>query len=253
MAVATPVLERQTLQNQSAELSADELHNSQIKENYKRLINPELNINEVRGRTVEPEVREQPVVDRRVTVIQPERTARQSILQPRQQVQAEQTVARTVAQPAQPYLVTNARADADIFRADSPVNQRRAFVEETAVAAVAEDDESDDLRPTSTTIQYRTLSEERHAAKAAEEREGHILGKRDKIIIATFISVVVALFVLVIVNSAVIAGLNGELSAIESGVAAASEMLSAVNSQIQAATSMENIAQYALSHGLILL
>ena len=253
MAVATPVLERQTLQNQSAELSADEMHNSQIKENYKRLINPELNINEVRGRTVESEVTEQPVAERRESIVQPEISARQSILQPRRQVQPEQSAARTVIRPAQPYLVTNARADADIFRADSPVNQRRAYVEETSVASAAEEDESEDLRPTSTTIQYRTLSEERQAARAAEEREGHILGKRDKIIIATFISVVVALFVLVIVNSAVIAGLNGELSAIESGVAAASEMLSAVNSQIQAATSMENIAEYALSHGLILL
>ena len=70
---------------------------------------------------------------------------------------------------------------------------------------------------------------------------------------ATFISVVVALFVLVIVNSAVIAGLNSELAAIESGVASARETLQNVTAQIDFATSAENIADYALSHGMYLL
>ncbi len=249
MAVATPVLDRQILQKQS-EMSADELHNSQIKEKYKRLIDPELNINEVRGGVVAPEKSEQTAEVNRTSILRPAQ-------QPVQQSRPAQTAQNIVRpeQNAQSYFVTNARADADIFRADSAINQRRIVATE-APSVAADDIEDEDLRPTSTTIQYKTLAESDRLitkTKAAEESESHILGKREKVIIATFISVVVALFILVIVNSAVIAGLNSELSVIQDGVTAAREMLSEVNSQIQAATSMENIALYAQTHGLTLL
>lgn len=249
MAVATPVLERKNMQNQSAEISADELHNMQIKENYKRLINPELNINELRGRTAQPEAQEQTASDRRTSILRPERPAQESS---GRAVYTAQTVeSAPAAKNAQPYLVTNARADAEIFRADSPVNQRRTIVAEVSAAAVDED-ENEDLRPTETTIQYRTYAEQnRHAAKAVKEEETHILGKREKIIIATFISVVVALFILVIVNSAVIAGLNSELSVIQDSVVAARESLADINSQIWSAISEESINAFAQAHNMI--
>ena len=253
MAVATPVLERQTLQIQKqAELTADELHNAQIKENYKRLINPELSINEVRGRVVAPEKQPEPPV-------QPSsfEARRASILQ--QPARQEQPVRRFVSAPAaqpvrqaQPYLVTNARADAEIFRADSAVNRRFAAVPEMT-AAPADEDENEDLRPTSTTIQYKTVVDSgKNAVKSAAHEEAPLLGKREKIIIATFISVVVALFILVIVNSAVIAGLNSELALMEQDVTAATQTLGEVDSLIDDATGAENIAEFAQSHGMVL-
>lgn len=266
MAVATPVLERQTYSKQ-AEMSADELHNAKIKENYKRLINPELNIREVKGDTVAPENTEQSYNAqsfdaRRASILNAQaasasRTAAQPVQNAGYARQA-QIVRPAEAQPAQaePYLVRNARADADIFRADSIINQRRvasAPVQAVAVAPV-EEDEDEDLRPTRTTIQYKTAAEsDRYAAKAVSEKETHVIGKREKIIIATFISVVAALFILVIVNSAVIAGLSNEVAVMQSGVEAARVMLDNVNSQINSATSLENIANYALSHGMYLL
>ena len=239
MAVATPVLEREPLQKQQ-EMSADELHNSQISENYKRLINPELTLRQVRS-----------------GVIAPEKPAEPAASQPTSAPVAESV--RTAA-PSQPYLVQNARADSDIFRADSPVNMRRQEVVAGAVEApakapvVVEEEEDEDLRPTMTTIQYRTRTESGYSKpKAAEESESaHVLGKREKVIIATFISVVVALFILVIVNSAVIAGLNSELAVIEGNVAIARQTLQEVTARIDAATSAENIALFAQSHGLIL-
>ena len=251
MAVATPVLERQTLQNKSAEMSADELHNLQIKENYKRLINPDLGINELRGRVTAAEECEQTVSDRRASILQPAKQAGQPVVERRQSaVQAQPASASAAAAPARPYLVTNARADADIFRADSPVNRQRATFAETSVAAV-EEDENEDLRPTDTTIQYRTYAEaDRHAAKTVRE-ETHILGKREKIIIATFISVVIALFILVIVNSAVIAGLNSELSVIQDGVSVARDALADVSSQIESVISEENINAFAQAHNMV--
>ncbi len=235
MAVATPVLERETLQKNerreyASAMTADELHNAQIKENYKRLINPDFGMNEVRGRTVAPETKEE--------------------VKPSAFERVFESAATRVEQ--RPYLVQNARADADIFRADSPVNQQRAAV---APRAMTENDEeeNEDLRPTNTTIQYRT-AEENNATevKVTSSAKTSVIGKREKIIIATFISVVVALFILVIVNSAVIAGLNNDLYAIQDGINTARGALAGVNSQIDAATSFEKVAEFAASHGLIL-
>lgn len=258
MAVATPVLERQTYSKQ-AEMSADELHNAKIKENYKRLINPEFDIKDMKGEASAPQTREQAIESLRASILrQPAREADPAPVfgedlsstdyaRPAQQAQATQ---------AQPYLVTNARADADIFRADSVINRRNATVAPAQAVApsMVEEDEDEDLRPTRTTIQYKTAAEsDRYAARVEAESRTHVLGKREKIIIATFISVVAALFILVIVNSAVIAGLNGEVFAMQSGVESARVMLENVSSQISSATSLENIADYALSHGMYLL
>ena len=268
MAVATPVLERQTLQQQSA-VSSDELHNAQIKENYRRLMDPSLDGNGAKGVNAAVS-KEQAIEDLRASILrhpkpvqQPvvQEPVRQQYAQPVQPIQPVQVVDAVQSvqpvqpvQPAQPYLVTNARADSEIFRADSPINQCRAAITE-APEAVIEDDDNEDLRPTMTTIQYKNMSESEKRdvrAMAAEQRNKHVLEKRDKIIIAAFISVVVALFVLVIVNSAVIAGLNSELSVMQNNLAVASQALDNVNSQISNITSLENIALYAQANGLIL-
>lgn len=272
MAVATPVLERQTIQPQ-ADISSDALHNAQIKENYRRLMDPNFGTDNSKGSTAamskeqaledlrasilrhskpaQPEIAQAPV--RQAEYVQPV-TVRPVVEQPVVQQPVMQQPAMVQAeQPAQPYLVTNARADAEIFRADSPVNQR--FVNPAQAPVVIDEEENEDLRPTMTTIQYKNMteSEKREVrAIAAEQRNKRVLSGRDKAIIATFISVVVALFVLVIVNSAVIAGLNSELSIIENNINTVSWALDNVNAQIDSITSLENIALYAQANGLVM-
>lgn len=267
MAVATPVLERQTIQPQ-ADISSDALHNAQIKENYRRLMDPNFGTDNSKGSTAAMS-KEQALEDLRASILRHSKPAQPEIAQaPVRQAEyvqpvtvrpvVEQPVVQQPAmvqaeQPAQPYLVTNARADAEIFRADSPVNQR--FVNPVQAPVVIDEEENEDLRPTMTTIQYKNMteSEKREVrAIAAEQRNKRVLSGRDKAIIATFISVVVALFVLVIVNSAVIAGLNSELSIIENNINTVSWALDNVNAQIDSITSLENIALYAQANGLVM-
>ncbi|MGN0818308.1 MAG: hypothetical protein ACI4L9_04995 [Candidatus Coproplasma sp.] len=233
MAVATPLLERE--KNQSAEvrttysplMSADELHNSKIKENYRRLVDPDFYLNEDRGGSAE-----------------------QAVSQPAVVSAPAYNRIEEVVRPAEPYLVRNARADAEIFRADSAVNQRSAVV---TASSDAEEEESEDLRPTQTTIQYRTVGESNATrTETRMQAKERILGKREKIIIATFVSVVLALFVLVIVNSVIISNLNGDLSSIQQGIDTARGALAGVNAEISALVSPDNIAQFAQSHGLVL-
>ena len=267
MAVATPVLERQTIQPQ-ADISSDALHNAQIKENYRRLMDPNFGTDNSKGSTAAMS-KEQALEDLRASILRHSKPAQPEIAQaPVRQAEyvqpvtvrpvVEQPVVQQPAmvqaeQPAQPYLVTNARADAEIFRADSPVSQR--FVNPAQAPVVIDEEENEDLSPTMTTIQYKNMteSEKREVrAIAAEQRNKRVLSGRDKAIIATFISVVVALFVLVIVNSAVIAGLNSELSIIENNINTVSWALDNVNSQIDSITSLENIALYAQANGLVM-
>lgn len=267
MAVATPVLERQIIQPQ-ADISSDALHNAQIKENYRRLMDPNFGTDNSKGSTAAMS-KEQALEDLRASILRHSKPAQPEIAQaPVRQAEyvqpvtvrpvVEQPVVQQPAmvqaeQPAQPYLVTNARADAEIFRADSPVNQR--FVNPAQAPVVIDEEENEDLRPTMTTIQYKNMteSEKREVrAIAAEQRNKRVLSGRDKAIIATFVSIVVALFVLVIVNSAVIAGLNSELSIIENNINTVSWALDNVNAQIDSITSLENIALYAQANGLVM-
>ncbi len=259
MAVATTVLERQTTQKQSAEISADEMHNAKIRENYARLINPELNIKEVREGATESAKRTVEV--QRASILQPQ--ASQPVRQEQYIHQAAQPAQAVYAQPAaapvrpaqqaQPYLVQSARTDSALFRADSVINRRRAETVAEAPQPVVEDEENEDLVPTRTTIQYKTYGESNIAeTKVAAESRTPMIGKREKVIIATFIAIVATLLVLVIVNSAVIAGLNSEIALLGGELGSASQVLEDVTSQIGAITSPENIANYAQLHGLYL-
>lgn len=142
--MAVAVLERdvQTLEKEEAtsrikvnsgfntRMSEDEQHNAKIGEIYARLINSDANVDEVLGRSQE---------------------------------------AAKVSAPkdifAKPYLVENARADSAIWRADSPVNRKVSEMQLQMAAADAEE-ENEDLRPTSTTIQYKTTRSKRLLKRA---------------------------------------------------------------------------------------
>lgn len=200
MAVDTPVLERRTTELTRAktpyavptrsEYEAEDVHNARIKENYARLINPNNNIEDVFA-TATP-VREEAVVAQPVQA---------------QPVQAE------------PYLVQNARADAAIFRADNPINQR--FV---ADATVVNEEDSEDLRPTAATIQYRTVDCVAEPEEQTSER--FKLSKKQKTTIIALAAVIVSLIVLIIINSTVIANLNADIANLNSNIVG-------INSDIQ--------------------
>jgi cell division protein FtsL len=236
MAVTTPILERevkltdngiQQKSTNSTQATYEELHNARIRDNYARLINPNFKIEDL---FAEPSVEE---------VKAPEKAA---------------VVTEQVAQPAaKPYLVENARADAAIFRADSAVNRKVSNVAPAATTQ-SEEEENEDLRPTGTTIQYQTI---KNSGKVTvqdnkSESKDFVFGKREKIIVAVFISVVVALFALVIINSAIIANLNNDISAIQNSLTTVRGALAGVNGEIATLTSPENIAQFAEQHNLVL-
>lgn len=208
MSVAAPVLEREvsvrenTVSESGFErsvFSADERHNAQIGSVYARLINPECTIEDVIG----------------------EHASNYS---------AEK--AEEIPAPA-PYLVTNARADSDLFRADSPVNRIQA--EPVRAEEADSEEENEDLRPTQTTIQYKTAGVVKTEEHGKIENAGAVksrLSKKEKVTIAIVVAVIVALFVLIIVNSAIITNLNSDLSLLQSSLATAKASYSGVSDEV---------------------
>lgn len=210
MAVATPVLERTKVDERRAYRPAIKLteaeHNARISSAYKMLIDPKCNTDQVLGRTAVQEY-----VPEREEVVAPARVAEI------------------------PAMVQSARTNAAIFRADSPVNQRA--VQSAAIVAEAEtEEENEDLRPTQTTIQYRTkgvqasVEEGKITNVGAEKRTG--LGKKEKIVIAVVVSVIVAILALIIINSAVISSINSEISSLQSSLTTVKATYNGVNDQI---------------------
>jgi len=203
------------------QMSADEQHNAQISEIYARLISSTANVDEVLGRT------QQPVAP-----------------QTRKELFSE------------PYLVENARADSAIFRADSPVN-RKVTDMQPVMAAEDSEEENEDLRPTSTTIQYKTYGVKKTDEEGkveitnAEKRAG--LSKKEKIIIAAVVSIIIAMFVLIIVNSAVISGINADLGSLQSSLTTVKASYAGVSDEVNdlMSSASENAKEFALSLGMI--
>lgn len=225
MAVLAPVLERKlnTEENVTAEesrnvnMSADERHNSRIKVNYAKLINPDTTVGDI---------------------IYKETAQQQKVAEP--------------VMEQRPFLVENARADAEIFRADSVINRKQAEVN-----VFAEEEENEDLRPTATTIQYKTQKASRVVIDdkiSNKQTKTSKLAKRDKIIIAVALLVIVALFVLVVVNSAVLSNLNSEISYLQSDLATAqsnyTEVLQDKTSYLDEQNLVQVVSDFATQIGM---
>ncbi len=222
MAVDTPELERITVENRARvcsvpsrlDILAEEEHNARIKDRYRRLINPENKIEDVFGR------QEAPVAYEQLTV-----------------APAMQTPAQYESVSSSIYRVENARADSVIFRADSLVNNKGAelSVAQPDVDVAPVEEESEDLRPTPTTIQYQTVGAENEQQKVsfASDSKGRVFGKREKIIVAVFVAVVVALLVLVVVNASIIANLNTEIAHVQDSITTVRGALAGVNSTVE--------------------
>lgn len=297
MAVATPVIERRTY-NQSIEsearsagMTADELHNARMKDNLARLLNPE---NKIKDVVASIDADGTQIIQAAPEAVQaPERSVAPSVVygadgiiaRPASAVQTPAAEAPAYApahSAAQPvYVVKNARANADIFRADSPVNRpaqayastpAQAYEAARAMAAAnaapaTEEEENEDLRPTPTTIQYQTIGadgtviinsaartmQEGEIARPAEREEPAkiSLTKRDKVIIGVIVSLILAVFVLIIVNSAIISGLNSEIAAYEGMVSDVQSQYAAVAEDLEELTSYDNIYNVAIENGWI--
>lgn len=302
MAVATPVIERRFSQqiNEREErggMNADELHNARMKDNLARLLNPEYKIKDVvasidtdgsqviKSAAPAADVSAQPAAPAQLYeangIIARRAPAQQEYGQPVQSAPVYQQPAQSAAQPV--YMVKNARANADIFRADSPVNRpaqayaptpaqayaaaRSMAAAQAAPAVMPAEEESDDLRPTATTIQYQTISadgtaiagrtrtmQEGEIARPAEREESESkinLTKRDKIIIGVIVGLILAVFVLIIVNSAIISNLNSDISQLEGMADTARAAYESAYSEVENVTSYENVYNVALEQGWI--
>lgn len=302
MAVATPVIERRFSQqiNEREErggMNADELHNARMKDNLARLLNPEYKIKDVvasidtdgsqviKSAAPAADVSAQPSAPAQLYeangIIARRAPAQQEYVQPVQSAPVYQQPAQSAAQPV--YMVKNARANADIFRADSPVNRpaqayaptpaqayaaaRSMAAAQAAPAVMPAEEESDDLRPTATTIQYQTISadgtaiagrtrtmQEGEIARPAEREESESkinLTKRDKIIIGVIVGLILAVFVLIIVNSAIISNLNSDISRLEGMADTARAAYESAYSEVENVTSYENVYNVALEQGWI--
>ena len=232
MAVAAPVLERRTATEErtsrvyNAAPITDEEHNSRIRQNYARLINPENKIDAALDRAPVEAV-ETPVAEERKISY------------------------------AQPAFVENARADADIFHAHSEINLRLAAQQKLSAEMSSDEEEDEDLRPTLTTIQYKTtgvknsVEEGKIENTGVEKRAG--LSKRDKIIIASIVGVILVMLILVIVNSAVLSNINGDVSSLQSSLATLKGSYEGVKDEINPwlALTEEDIANIAKELGWI--
>lgn len=240
MSVAAPVLERK-LSTQTE----DEIHNSRIGENYARLISGE-GIG-VRAQRTEAARREEPVA-------KPVNAA--SAVETPAQASAQAPAAQPVYNE-EPYLIRNARADSPIFRADNAIYKRLFAQSEMAVDEDKEEEENEDLRPTPTTIQYKTTDSKKTVEEgvitneSAEKRFS--LSKRDKIIIAVVISVIVALFALIIINSAIISGINNDLNSLQSSLSTVKAAYTGVSDEISSFTDniAEHVREFAEQAGMI--
>lgn len=248
MAVATPIIERKISRqvSENAGMTADELHNARMGNNLARLLNPEYKIKDIVA-SIDAEGSD---------VVAAAPAAEQQVQSPAPARQYDKGIIARRAPAQEVYTVKNARADADIFRADSAVNRISA-------QAPAEE-ENEDLRPTPTTIQYQTISadgtaiagrsramHEGEISRTADEGKSIRLTKRDKIVLGVIVGLILAVFVLIIVNSAVISNLNSDIEYFEGRVEGARAAQSQVAAELEELTSDDHILEVAEDMGWI--
>ena len=263
MATGLPVLEREKTREESAELKAygklsgrDEsremtedqkaLHfNARISENYQKLINPDF-------KSAEEIAVEAPV-------FMPQQQA-QSAFMPERQAES--------AYVQQPAAAPERARVSDIFRADSPIRSAGLdFAEPTVYAEPAEApsepvqefapqeqfyaEETEDLRPTATTIQYRSDLFENEKQTVSEEKKRYSLTAKGKLLMAVYALVVVVILALIIVNTSVLRTLDQDVAAQEARLSEVMAEQSDVQSYIDEITSDDYIISWAEDNGFV--
>jgi cell division protein FtsL len=264
---------------QNARVQQDELHNAQIKENYARILNPEFKreqISEIKPSAFAPDTvvantqtayptYAQPVSAQTATpYAQPAvspytQPAASPYTQPAShfvQPVAPQTTAKygyeqTAA--ARPVAAQNtdmtatrpfsARADSDIFRADSDIN--RVVYNDDISTPVEDmqrdgemDEEDEDLMPTATTRQYKT---QQAAQNSQQENKGFALNKKEKIMIGCFISLVILLFTVIIINSAIISSMSEGVVKLQNTYETVQDTYQSLQQDVKEAQQAENV------------
>ncbi|MBE7089048.1 MAG: hypothetical protein E7370_06020 [Clostridiales bacterium] len=260
MAVATPVLEKRinTVMPEVekaysvSSFEQDAIHNANIKDNFARLMNPQNKAADALGRVQQAQQSVQPAAPSAVS------SSANIIYSAQPIINAQPAVApqpQIVAQPAvsnSPYLVKDARADAAIFRADSEINRARnatPIIPSAQVVDYTEEEEDENLRPTATTIQYKTA--EKTLKEVRVENTSNSLSKKEKVIIGTFVGIVVMLFALIIINAAIISSLTADLSNLNNSLATLQSTAAQVQEQVEEASNPANVYEYAMQNGMV--
>ncbi len=240
--MAVAVVEREQINSVGALKKADEAHNARIKNNYAMLINPDTKIDDLLCREEASVAAAAPAVN-----FAPAAPA----------VNFAPAAPAREAYVSRPYLVENARADSILFRADSPINRRENAVAQVNAQAECDDEDNEDLRPTATTIQYKTAVADKSATEGKISNHGAEkrvkLNKKEKIIVAVVVGVIVALLALIIINAAYISNLNSEISSLQSSLTDVTRAYSGISGQVRdfEAGIMDKVEEFARFHNMI--
>ncbi len=213
--------------------------NSRISDNYKKLINPDLKKAEEIMGEAPAETYEEPVYDT------PESYARAMLYPEREQ-----------EQPAPQFV--HQRVTEDLFRADSPINNRIAQIEAPAYeqpayeqaayeqpAQAYAEEASEDLTPTMTTIQYRTDLYREEQRAATEEKKGYSMTAKGKLLMCVYAIVVAVVLALIIINTSVLNNLDSSIAAREAELSSVAAQAQALQDEISELTSAESIISRA--------
>ena len=245
--------------------------NSQISENYQKLIDPSLHsAAEIMG-LEEPAVEEAPRVyetpeayaramlypEREQPVAMPARRIVDTTAEYRPQPQAPVGVSPVLSAPAmapareafapayaEPAYAEPAYAEPEV--AVSPISVQGTYAvpeyADEAAEAYAEE-ENEDLAPTATTIQYRTAREEKRTI--VEEKKGHAMTTQGKLLMAIYAVVVVVILALIIINTSVLRTIDASIADRRADLAAATAYAEELQEDIDYLTDSETIINRA--------
>ena len=215
---------------ESAEMTEEQKalrFNSRISENYKKLINPEFKRAEDFTENASPDLRAQVFTapSYQTPVYESPRTADFSL-----------AAQAPVLEPEAPAYQENAPEYTDYGRP-----QEAGFsAEETA-----------DLMPTATTIQYRSDLFENEKPTVVEEKKGYSLTAKGKLLMAVYALVVAVVLALIIINTSVLKTLDSEVNAQEARLSEVTAMSRELDDRIAEYTSDEYIINWAEENGFV--
>lgn len=278
MATGLPVLERAPAQAQEDRLKAygklsggaepavmtEEQKaldfNSRIRNNYKKLIDPDF-------KRAEDIMGEAPVAEAEPVYDSPEAYARATLYPEREQEQAPQFV--------------HHRVEEDLFRADSPINrtayaqpqapayeqpayeqpvyeqpvyeQAAPAYEEYAQQQAYAEEATEDLTPTATTIQYRTdlYRDEQQVQAVTEEKKRFAMTATGKLLMCVYAIVVAVVLALIIINTSVLNTLDRSIAECQAQLDSVVAQAQELKAEVEELTSEESILSRAEEMGII--
>ena len=259
MATGLPVLERERTEerdlkaygrlggrDEAQEMTEEQKalrFNARISDNYQKLINPEYNRAEDFAAPVFEQAAQQEVFapSRPVFDSAPvfEAPAQAPVFQ------ARAAVASPEYAPVQAAPVYEPQAPAEEFGA--PAYTDGLGYEQPADFA----EESADLMPTATTIQYRSDLFENEKQTVSEEKKRYSLTAKGKLLMAVYALVVVVILELIIVNTSVLRTLDQDVAAQEARLSEVMAEQSDVQSYIDEITSDDYIISWAEDNGFV--